>query len=252
MSGSPVKQAALALGLEVAHDLDALLLREVELGVVAAYGAIIPSALLARVPMINIHFSLLPRWRGAAPVERAILAGDETTGVEIMGVEAGLDTGPIYAESQTPIGQKSAEELTAELAMRGAALLVETLARPDGLTAPRAQVGEPVYAHKLTPADFAVHADDSANVVLRRVRLGRAYVLVNDKRLRLLAATPATDLVETGRVEMCGERVVLGTVSGSIELLEVQPEGSRRMSATAWWRGRREPGALVWHSGIEA
>src|SRR3984885_16035990 len=100
---SPVKEAALSLGIPVSHAMDDVAQAGVELAVVVAYGRIIPVSLLEQVPMVNLHFSLLPRWRGAAPVERAILAGDHETGVCVMRVEAGLDTGPVYARRVVPL-----------------------------------------------------------------------------------------------------------------------------------------------------
>ena len=103
---SPVKAAALELGLPVSHSMEDVAEAGVELAVVVAYGRIIPASLLARVPMVNLHFSLLPRWRGAAPVERALLAGDEETGVCLMKLEEGLDTGPVYARLVVPIGDE--------------------------------------------------------------------------------------------------------------------------------------------------
>ena len=114
---------------------------DVELAVVVAFGRIIPASLLERVPMVNLHFSLLPRWRGAAPVERAILAGDEETGVCLMKVEEGLDTGPVYGCRVVPIGDDLyLDALRAELVDAGSALLVESLAGgaggPPGARAP--------------------------------------------------------------------------------------------------------------------
>src|SRR6056297_1619209 len=134
VSPSPIKAAAIELGLPVSHDpddvLDAVALGA-ELGVVVAYGRIIEPHLLEVLPMVNLHFSLLPRWRGAAPVERAILAGDARTGVGVMRVEEGLDTGGIHAERVVPIGpEATAVELRAELVEVGTELLVETLSDP--------------------------------------------------------------------------------------------------------------------------
>jgi len=100
---SPVKEAAIGLGIPVSHDLGDLSGSAAELAVVVAYGRIIPAALLDELPMVNLHFSLLPRWRGAAPVERAILAGDRETGVCLMKVEEGLDSGPVYAVRTVPV-----------------------------------------------------------------------------------------------------------------------------------------------------
>src|SRR5487761_1947697 len=102
LHASPVKLAALELGLRVGHSLGELDAVDVERGVVVAYGAMIPSSVLEKVPMLNVHFSLLPRWRGAAPVERSILAGDEMTGVSVMSLEATLDTGPVHAVQRAP------------------------------------------------------------------------------------------------------------------------------------------------------
>src|SRR6202521_2267004 len=125
---SPLKVAAAQLGLEVADSLDAVVGAGAELGVVVAYGRIIPASVLERLPMVNLHFSLLPRWRGAAPVERAILEGDAETGVCLMAVEKGLDTGPIYAVGDTTIDEtESADELRARLVEIGCRLLIDNL-----------------------------------------------------------------------------------------------------------------------------
>src|SRR4051794_2449113 len=137
---SPVKAAALELGLDVAHDVDAVLGKGIELGVVVAFGKLIKAHVLAQVPMVNIHFSLLPRWRGAAPLERAILAGDAETGVCLMGLETGLDTGPVYECERLTIGaDETADELRARLVEAGTAMLRRRLR--DGLGDPVAQVG---------------------------------------------------------------------------------------------------------------
>jgi methionyl-tRNA formyltransferase len=122
-----VKAAALELGLPVSHAMEDVAEAGVELAVVVAYGRIIPVSLLDRVPMVNLHFSLLPRWRGAAPVERAILAGDHETGVCLMKVEEGLDTGPVYARRVVALGEDlDLAALRAELTEVGSALLVES------------------------------------------------------------------------------------------------------------------------------
>ncbi len=150
---SPVKVAAAELGLPVTHSLDDVAPTRSELGVVVAYGRIIPTDVLDAVPMVNLHFSLLPRWRGAAPVERAILEGDAETGVCLMAVEAGLDTGGVYAREQTTIGDdETADELRERLVAIGCRLLVEHLSGGRaGLPVPRDQAGEPSYAEKIRP-----------------------------------------------------------------------------------------------------
>ncbi len=132
---SPVKAAAIELGLPVSDDLDDALGVGADLGVVAAYGRIIPAAILAELPMVNIHYSLLPRWRGAAPVERAILAGDAETGVCLMAVEEGLDTGGVFARRVVPIGpHESADDLRARLVDASTDVLLGALAGRAGRT----------------------------------------------------------------------------------------------------------------------
>ena len=171
---SPVKEAALELGLRVSHSMEDVAEAGVELAVVVAYGRIIPVTLLERVPMVNLHFSLLPRWRGAAPVERAILAGDPETGVCVMKLEEGLDTGPVYARRVVPIGSDTdLIALRAELVEVGSALLAESLAGGlAGLPAPEPQEGEPTVAPKLTPEDLHLDWEDAA-LQLHRVRAAR-------------------------------------------------------------------------------
>jgi len=129
LSPSPVKECAQELGLRVGHRLGDLDGVKVERGVVVAYGRLVPSELLERIPMLNVHFSLLPKWRGAAPVERAMLAGDEETGVSIMTLEPELDTGPVHLEKRVAIDDKTLATLLDELATLGAQALTEVLGR---------------------------------------------------------------------------------------------------------------------------
>ena len=155
---SPVKVAAGELGVTVVTPhrarevVDQVRATGAELGVVVAFGQLLPAALLETLPhgFVNLHFSLLPRWRGAAPVERAILAGDAETGVDLMAIEAGLDTGPVFASVRTPIGpSETAGELHDRLVGLATDLLVATLPDIPSLV-PSPQVGEPTYAEKLT------------------------------------------------------------------------------------------------------
>jgi len=158
---SPVKQAAIDLGLRTSDDLGDVGDVEADLGVVVAYGRIIPMSLLSRLAMVNIHFSLLPRWRGAAPVERAILAGDDKTGVCLMEVAEGLDEGGVYARTEIAIGpNETAAELRERLGVIGAELLVETLR--NGLGTAEPQVGETTYAAKLEKHEAKLDFDRSA------------------------------------------------------------------------------------------
>jgi methionyl-tRNA formyltransferase len=262
LAPSPVKAAASELGLPVTDELADAPTVGAELGVVVAYGRIIPVSILDRLPMVNVHFSLLPRWRGAAPVERAILEGDAETGVCLMVVAAGLDTGGIYAEEATPIGsEETADELRGRLVAMGSDLLVKHLAGGvSGLPIPRDQNGTASYAEKILPGDFELHWDRPAIEVMRVVRLGRAWTTFRGKRLMVLRATEVAPSTEEGHGggdgaadepppgalpgTLDGTRVA--TVGGgSIDLITVQPEGKRPMDAGEWRNGvRPAPGEL--------
>jgi len=245
LSSSPVKVAALELGLTVGHSLGELEQVQVERGVVVAYGAMIPSALLVKVPMLNVHFSLLPRWRGAAPVERAILAGDEVTGVSVMSLEAALDTGPVHAERQTNVDAKTASELTSELAILGAELLVEVLADEELLAHPVAQAGEPTYAEKLAAETFHLLSSMPVSQLERTVRLDRAFTLINGRRVKVLTAHAVALAGAPGSIVEIQGGVALVTFDGALALERVQPEGSRPMNARDWWSGARLDASLI-------
>jgi len=225
---SPVKAVALELGLPVTSDIDAVLAlaAPAALGVVVAFGRLIKPHVLAQVPMVNVHFSLLPRWRGAAPVERAILAGDDRTGVCLMEVEEGLDTGGVYRRAEVAIGpDETADELRARLVDAAVPLLLDAL--EDGLGMPEPQKGEATYADKIDPAEREIDWTRPAVGVHRLVRIGDAWTTFRGKRLKVWR----TALVATG----AGVTVPAG--DGPIEVLEVQPEGKPRMAARAWANG---------------
>jgi methionyl-tRNA formyltransferase len=237
---SPVKEAALELGLAVSHSMEDVAATGVDLAVVVAYGRIIPAYLLEQVPMVNLHFSLLPRWRGAAPVERAILAGDTETGVCLMKVEEGLDTGPVYARRVVPLGDDvELEALRRQLVDVGSALLVECLAGGvAGLPLPEAQHGSPTIAHKLTAEDRHLHWEDAAVQLHRVVRLGGAWTTFRSRRLVIRKARPEGDAAGTGPPgTLVGTAVIAG--EGALRLVEVQPEGRTPMPAGDWARGAR-------------
>lgn len=245
LSPSPVKVAATRLGLAVGHRLADINDVDVERGVVVAYGAIIPEALLDKVPMLNVHFSLLPRWRGAAPVQRAILAGDEETGVSIISLEAALDTGPVHVERRVRVGEKTAQELTSELSHVGASAIVDVLASPALLENPQPQVGEVTYADKITKELLHVTPEESTESALRIVRLGGAYLFAGGKRVAVLSARPSDDHVPQGFLALRNDDVVAGSHQGSWVLEAVRPEGSNTMTAKAWWRGLRADASEV-------
>lgn len=250
IDGTPVKQAALELGLPVVTPEKARevidLARETgaELGVVVAFGQLLPVALLEALPrgFVNLHFSLLPRWRGAAPVERAILAGDHETGVDLMQIEAGLDTGPVYARVRVAIDDTdTADDLHAKLVTAGTELLRANLpAVPD--TSPEPQIGEATYADKLTVDEFRVDPARPAPDLDRIVRAGNprpgAWFRADGRRVKVWRAhlDPTAEPLPLGTVGARGE---IGTASGVLVLDEVQPEGKRVMDAPAWRAGLR-------------
>lgn len=232
MSPSPVKARALELGLRVSHVVDDALSVRAELGVVVAFGALIKSHVLAELPMLNMHFSLLPRWRGAAPVERALLAGDAETGVCIMKLDETLDTGAVYARLVVPINDShTAADLRGVLVDAGTELLTDVIEGP--LPEPEPQTGEPTYASKFQPEDWKLDWSAPASEVSRWVRAGPAFTTFRAKRLRVLHAevggTP-TDVPVPGALAEDGDSV--GTGSGTLRLLRVQPAGRGPMS----WR----------------
>jgi methionyl-tRNA formyltransferase len=212
-----------------------------ELGVVVAFGRIIPARLLAELPMVNLHFSLLPRWRGAAPVERAILAGDRETGVCLMKVEEGLDTGPVYARRRLPMDDHiTLDALRAELVDLASALVVDALADGvAGLLDPEPQRGEVTLADKITREDLHLEWSDHAIQLARVVRLQRAWTTFRGKRLNVLDAAALGESNDGDGIpgELHGDRVATGR--GSLRLLRVQPESRSSLSADAWLRGVR-------------
>jgi methionyl-tRNA formyltransferase len=217
---------------------------------VCAFGALITEPLLSRWEMLNVHPSLLPRWRGAAPIERAIMSGDEVTGVSIMRVGAGFDDGPVCAEATEPIRPDDTYgTLAARLEDLGAELLVQTLDdRPPCAEQDEALV---TYAAKITPAERELDPSRPAADLERLVRaltphIG-AYVALGDgSRLGVSAARvkageglPTGTPVPQGTVSLDARVPVLGTADGALELIEVQPPGGRWMSGEDYLRGRR-------------
>jgi methionyl-tRNA formyltransferase len=251
---SPVKQAASSLGLPVLTPsrarevIDDVRSSGAELGVAVAFGQLLPPAFLETLPhgFVNVHFSLLPRWRGAAPVERAILAGDTETGVCLMQIEAGLDTGAVYACTSTPIGtNETAGELHARLVDLGSQLLVAHLPRLPEME-PVPQQGEPTYAEKLSVDEFRVDPRRAAADLARLVRAGNprpgAWMVVRGKRVKVWRAHPEEGDDTPGSIRSSG---ALTTADGALRLDEVQPEGRARMSAEAWLTGMREGVVMV-------
>lgn len=236
-SASPVKLEAERLGIPVATELEAALEARAAVGVVVAFGHLVPEAALARLPMVNLHFSLLPRWRGAAPVQRAILAGDEVTGVSVMALDRDLDAGPLYVSAPVPIEPgEHVGPLQERLVEMGTRLLVEVLAAP--LPVPHPQEGEATYAEKLSPTELELDWRRSAAELERVVRLDGAWTTWRGRRLRVLDA----EVVPAPAGAACPGRLhaeVVATGDGGLRLHVVQPEGRRPMRAATWLRGAR-------------
>lgn len=241
MQASPVKAAALSLGLPVSDDLEHLTEANADLGVVVAYGEIIPPHVLSELAMVNLHFSLLPHWRGAAPLQRAILAGDEVTGVSLMSVAEGLDSGAIYRQITTPIDtDELCSELRTRLVRLGSDLLIETLS--EGLGEPEPQRGEPSYAAKITTADRHINWHRSASYIHRQVRVGGAWTTFRNQRFQICRSKlPNGAVAETAFAQPPGtiNGLTVATGEGQLELLEVQAQGRTRQAASAWRNGAR-------------
>jgi len=244
---TPVKRAAVERGLPVAHGVgDVWAVHEqkpIDLGVVVAFGHLIPAAMLDSIAMVNIHFSKLPRWRGAAPLERAILAGDSMTAVSLMALEETLDTGGIYRELDVPIAPTTTlDELREVMVTDASAMLVDAL--DAGLGDARPQTGEATWAHKLTADDRRIDWSGSAEQIRRVVNIGRAHTTFRDRRFVIHAVAPiaAADVATPlGGGQLFNAEVgpVVGTGDGVLQLLTVQPEGKAAVDASAWANGAR-------------
>jgi methionyl-tRNA formyltransferase len=255
LTPSPVAAVADELGLVVhnASRLDAGVTAQIageapDLGVIVAYGGLVREPLLSlpRFGWINLHFSLLPRWRGAAPVQRAIMAGDAVTGASVFQLVAELDAGPVFAEEEYAVPEcATAGDVLGALAESGAALLQRVVdAIADGSAVARPQTGEPTFAAKLTLADGALDWTADASAVLARIRgvtpEPGAHTTVDGARVKVLAARAAdAPALAAGEIAASGRAIIVGTATGPVELVTVQPAGKPAMAAGDWWRGLR-------------
>jgi methionyl-tRNA formyltransferase len=239
-SANPVKAAALALGIPVSHDINDVLKLNPDglLGVVVAFGNIIAPEILQHVPMINIHYSALPRWRGAAPVERAILSGDSTTAVCIIQVVEQFDAGDVLATAPCAIGDDdSVVALRGRLGQLALPLLIDICS--NGVSSQQAQTGEVVVARKITAHDLAIDWSSIPVAISRQVRLGNAFTFFDGKRFKVHEVSSASEQLPAGSISVHDARVLVGARGGSIQLVTVQPEGKPRTSASEWARGAR-------------
>ncbi|MES2092717.1 MAG: methionyl-tRNA formyltransferase [Actinomycetota bacterium] len=219
-----------------------------DLGVIVAYGGLVREPLLSipRLGWINLHFSLLPRWRGAAPVQHAIIAGDEVTGASVFQLVPELDAGDVFGQVTQAIGAtETAGHLLDSLAVSGAELLVRVVdAIADGIARAEPQEGDVTLAPKLALADARLDFSGHASTVANRLRgvtpEPGAFTLVDGVRVKVLEAAIARDepRLAAGHLEARAGRVLVGTGSDPIELVSVHPAGKKPMRAEDWWRGR--------------
>jgi methionyl-tRNA formyltransferase len=248
----PVKEAALLLGLpvsqperirkpEVVEQLRAL---APDAMVVVGYGQIIPQAILDIPPqgIINVHASLLPKYRGAAPIQWAIARGETRTGVTTMKIDAGLDTGDMLLKRETEIGpEETAVQLGARLAVAGADLLVKTLAELGDIVPEKQDEAQASYAPILKKEDGRIDWSLSADEIVNRVRgfepWPGCYGSLRGQRFHVWKAKQAGGSFHEGHLQMLGKKLYAGCKGGAIELLEVQLEGKKRMTAAAFLNG---------------
>ncbi|MGV9192999.1 methionyl-tRNA formyltransferase [Microbacterium sp. MC2] len=255
LTPSPVAVVADELGLptvkadrlddEATARIDAL---RPDLGVIVAYGGLVREPLLSlpRHGWINLHFSLLPAWRGAAPVQHALIAGDRVTGASVFRLVPALDAGDVYAEVRYDVPRgATAGDVLDDLAVAGAGLLTEVVDAIDAGTATATpQTGTPTFAPKLSIADGALDFTAPADRVVDRFRGTTpepgAHTTVGGQRLKVLAAHRGPDLpLAPGELGLAGREVVVGAGDGTVALKTVQPAGKGPMSAADWWRGLR-------------
>ena len=251
---TPVHARAEALGLPVRHPVSlkspeeqaAFAALEAEIAVVVAYGLILPQAILDAPARgcLNIHASLLPRWRGAAPIHRAIMAGDAQTGICIMQMEAGLDTGPVLLRAATDIGpQETTAQLHDRLSTMGAELIVEALGRLDSLTPePQPDAGV-TYASKIDKAEARIDWTQPADTVDRQIRglspFPGAWTEFGGERVKLLASRLGEGQGAPG--EALTDRLTIACGSGAVEILRLQRAGKGAQDQDSYLRGRPVP-----------
>lgn len=257
---SAVKAAATELGIDVLETkritdevMDAIRAAEPDVIVVAAFGCILPDAVLEAAPLgcVNVHASSLPRWRGAAPIQRAILSGDARAGVSIMRVVHDLDAGAYCRQADVEVGEKSCPQVMGELAELGARELLAALDQMADGTAVWVEQDESkvTYAKKIEKAEMLLDPAASALDNRRRVQTSLdaapARMAVAGKGVRVLAARVAEEGVAQGEVLVRHGRVIAGCADGAIELLRVKPDGKREMEASAWAAGLHQS-QLAW------
>lgn len=254
LTPSPVAARAAELGIEVVHAsrVDDAVTAKIaalspDVAAIVAYGGLIPRAALEipRHGWINLHFSLLPAWRGAAPVQRAVMAGDDITGAVTFLLEEGLDTGPVFGTLTERVGtEDTAGVLLERLSRSGAVLLAQTLSAVEaGKAVPQPQQGEVSLAPKLTIDDGRIRWDQPALAIGRQARgvtpEPGAWTTLDGQRVKLepVRLRPDVPDLAPGAVEQSGKTVLVGTGSHAVELTRIQPSGKKMMAAADWARG---------------
>ncbi|MDJ0924580.1 MAG: methionyl-tRNA formyltransferase [Acidimicrobiia bacterium] len=260
VEASPVKLAAQEWGLQVHQPrrddelLELFVGTNLDVAVVVAYGRILRPDVLATTDagFVNVHFSLLPRWRGAAPVSRAILAGDDYTGVSLMVLDEGMDTGPVFAVAESAINEyETAGQVTGRLASLGADVLRDHLDDylHERLRPARQMATGATEAPRLTTAEAHLDLSLSPTGFARAVRAFNprpgAWLMAEGHRIKVFEVGPATPFVEPGVIEIINGRPILGLEHGAVELVELQPAGKAPLSGRAWANGRRGEGLVV-------
>jgi methionyl-tRNA formyltransferase len=240
---SPVAAYARARGLRVLTSPGDAEGVDYDLGVVIAYGRILKRPVISRRPHVNIHYSLLPRYRGAAPMERAILDGVDDTGVCLIDVAEGMDEGGIYAQRECSITDLTLSQVSDRLTEAGISLLLEQLARREpwiGTAIP--QEGTPTYAAKISPEELRLDFRRSADEVVRVIRLERAYTLTDGTRLRIERgrATHTDDHAPVGTLVAVDGEWGIACGSGVVVVDSVRPEGKGSIAFPSYLRGRRD------------
>jgi methionyl-tRNA formyltransferase len=251
---SPVKEHAESMGIGVhqptsSREIASILSEQgrVDVAVIVAFGVLIrPEAL--DIPLrgfVNLHFSILPRWRGAAPVQRAIEAGDSRTGVTLMSLDRGLDTGPIYSIRSTALlPNETAGDVFDRLAETGADHLVHLLSDiVSGRALASPQVGDPSHAPKIAAQERMLDVDGPGELLIRKIHAFSpapgATALLDGGRFKILRAAPSVEGPGApGELALSGGRLIMGTTTQPIELVEVQAPGKRVMTGHDWARGR--------------
>lgn len=261
LTPSPVAARAAELGLPIikaaritADVTSQLASLAPDVAAIVAYGGLVPPAALEvpRHGWVNLHFSLLPAWRGAAPVQHSVIHGDDVVGASTFRLEEGLDTGPVYGTmAMTPRPDATAGELLVELAESGAGLLTRTLKGiADGSLVPQPQEGEPSYAPKLSLKDGQLDWSQPARALERRARgvtpEPGAWTLLDGQRFKLEPPRLRSDVegLVPGVLAWDGKELLVGTATHALELVRVQPAGKKMMAAADWARGAWNPDGL--------